>query len=254
MQSDLGEISEEEAGIQVTLAEQSMNSIEKTDDNEASDADEDVVALSEALPTEVPLYMQDADEQASCLLNFGWRLGRVPGDDNCLYRMIAHQLGGGLRHEDIRKQCYEYLITNMGDPDLELVEFLAAELKFSTEDRSKAEQKFREYCNKYQKPGNGHWGGMVELKALGQMFKRHVHVRHLDNHAVTFWLDEEQNVDKLTFDLSYNSGVHYSSVRRNDDAGNDESKASSTTLRAVLEREAAIAAADLVNSLQTYSN
>jgi OTU domain-containing protein 5 len=102
------------------------------------------------------------------------------GDNNCLFRAVAHQIYGDADkfHAQVRREACDWLATNEGRAHFEhlIVKHTGV---FLGGDVDNVRRTFKQYISHMRQPGM--WGGDVEIAAMEHFYRRNIRIRENGN-------------------------------------------------------------------------
>lgn len=136
----------------------------------------------------------------SALRTQGYSIHNVPGDGNCLFRAISHQLYGTDAHHDIvRQKCLDYMEMNSS---------------FFSQFVIGGAELFPVYIAAKRK--NGCWGDDPEIQAICEMYRRPAHIWAYDPSVgarkLRTFHEGAGSATSSPICLSYYGGGHYDSL------------------------------------------
>eukprot|EP01041_Mallomonas_annulata_P010932 gene10932-22823_t len=142
----------------------------------------------------------------STLRSHGLEIVAIPGDGNCLFRSISHQVyGDDSYHDIVREKCLDYMEVDAG---------------FFSQFVEGGMQSFARYVA--AKRRNAVWGDDPEIQALCELYDRPAEIWAYDSQLgarkLRTFHDSNGRVGREPMRLSYYGGGHYDSVVSTDHA------------------------------------
>ncbi|AFZ79773.1 hypothetical protein BEWA_026220 [Theileria equi strain WA] len=140
----------------------------------------------------------------------GLKIHHIPGDGNCLFKSIEHQLrtrasaDSSLKsydHQALRKMVVQYLRMHRADFE----HFVYGVYEDDCDDM------FAFYCDKME--SDGEWGGELELRLFSDILNCRIHVHTADSESIVYGPEGATLVLHVSFHKhAYSLGCHYNSL------------------------------------------